>query len=81
MYAAALGTGRSLERLIVAWGLEVILRHYTRCTMCSYVSEARMTAKDFREYAEEHLGWAKDSKVNQGAPNVSPDGSGLAGSR
>ena len=33
-----------------------------RCTMCSYVSEAHMTAKDFREYAEEHLGWAKTAR-------------------
>jgi hypothetical protein len=40
-----------------------------------------MTAKDFREYAEEHLGLGKDCKVNQGAPNVSADGSGLAGGR
>ena len=30
--------------------------------MCSYVSEAHMTAKDFREYAEEHLGWAKTAR-------------------
>jgi hypothetical protein len=58
----ALGNLRSLKRLIVAWEPEVILRHYTRCTMCSYVSEAHMTAKDFREYAEEHLGWAKTAR-------------------
>ena len=30
--------------------------------MCPYVSEARMTAKEFREYAEEHFGWAKTAR-------------------
>src|ERR1700730_12986467 len=55
----ALGNLRSLERLIVAWEPEVILRPHTRCTVRSDVSEAQMTAKDFREYAEEHFGWQR----------------------
>ena len=36
--------------------------------MCSYVSEAHMTAKDFREYAEEQPWLGKDCKVNRALP-------------